>query len=83
MKFYSRRTIRSIGIAAAMVCAFVLTGCSSVDTEYAYPESQGNEKLPAKYSNEKSQDGSVFGDDDGFDLFGLFGLIGLFQKPLS
>jgi len=72
MKFYSRRTIRRIGIAAVMACAFVLTGCSSNDVEFAYPESQGD-KQPAKYSNEKSDDGSIFGDDDGFDLFGLFG----------
>jgi hypothetical protein len=73
MNFYSRRMIRSIGIAAVTACAFVLSACGSGDVEFAYPESQANEKLPAKYSNEKSDDGSIFGSDDGFDLFGLFG----------
>ncbi len=73
MNFDSRRTIRIFGIAAAMACAFALAACGSDNVEYAYPESQANEKLPAKYSNEKSSDGSIFGSDDGFDLFGLFG----------
>lgn len=73
MKFYSRQTIRNAGIAAVTAFALMLTACGSGDVEYAYPENQGNKKLPAKYSNEKSQDGSIFGSDDGFDLFGLFG----------
>ena len=55
-----------------MACAFALAACGSDNVEYAYPESQSNEQLPAKYSNEKSSDGSIFGSDDGFNLFGLF-----------
>ncbi len=68
MNFYARRTIRSVGIAAATACVLVLTACTSENTEFAYPESQANEKLPAKYSNEKSDDGSIFGSDDGLCL---------------
>jgi hypothetical protein len=73
MKFYGRRTIRSVGVAAAVACALIVAACTAENTEFAYPESQANERLPAKYSNEKSADGSIFGSDDGFDLFGLFG----------
>ncbi len=73
MTFNSRKTIRSITMAVVTICVFTLAACGSVETEYAYPESQSNKRLPAKYSNEKSTDGSIFGDDDGFNLFGLFG----------
>jgi hypothetical protein len=48
-----------------------LPGCTGEGFEYAYPESQANERLPAKYSNEKSESGSIFGGD-GLDIFGLF-----------
>jgi Domain of unknown function (DUF3576) len=73
MMFCSRRSRRRLGLAAVLVGAIALAGCSTENTEFAYPESQANEKLPAKYSNEKSEEGSIFGSDDGFDLFGLFG----------
>ena len=72
MSVNSHRTIRSIGIAAVTGCAIALAACGSDSVEYAYPESQANKRLPAKYSNEKSTDGSIFGSEEGFDLFGLF-----------
>jgi hypothetical protein len=73
MNIFSRQMIRNTGIAALMAFASVLMACNSNEVEYAYPENTSNKTQAAKYSNEKNQDGSVFGSDDGFDLFGLFG----------
>ncbi len=73
MKFNSRQTVRNTSIWIVTALALSLTACGSDNVQYAYPENQANKYLPPKYSNEKSKDGSVFGTDDGFDLFGLFG----------
>ncbi len=66
-------------MVGAVLCAtaIALAGCSSQNTEYAYPEGTSNERVGAKYSNEKSQEGSIFGNkSDGLDLLGLFGMGG-------
>lgn len=55
---------------AVLLAAGLVAGCGSNAFEYSYPESTGDEREPARYSNQKSDD-TVFGNSDGF--FGLFG----------
>lgn len=67
--------VRARILISGILCvgALALSGCSDKTWEFAYPESQADERLPAKYSNEKPTNSSIGSEDGGIDLFGMFG----------